>query len=71
MVEVNGREVKFISIHAPRAGGDANADTVEQLRVAISIHAPRAGGDATTLDAGTPATVISIHAPRAGGDLCE
>ena len=57
-----------ISIHAPRAGGDA--DTPSGLFCAvISIHAPRAGGDCFP----RPRVVqvgISIHAPRAGGDSC-
>ena len=34
----------FISIHAPREGGDCDADDLfEDCR--ISIHAPREGGD--------------------------
>ena len=35
---------RTISIHAPRAGGDAYS-TDGQYKVKISIHAPRAGGD--------------------------
>ena len=34
----------YISIHAPRAGGDKPARAAE-TEEAISIHAPRAGGD--------------------------
>ena len=34
----------IISIHAPRAGGDAALGEMQWLRL-ISIHAPRAGGD--------------------------
>ncbi len=34
----------WISIHAPREGGDTPPKTQEQL-MSISIHAPREGGD--------------------------
>ncbi len=59
----------FISIHAPREGGDGGIlDLVGDY--AISIHAPREGGDAYTV-ATPPMAGISIHAPREGGDTSE
>ena len=36
--------ITTISIHAPRAGGDADV-VYDEARTVISIHAPRAGGD--------------------------
>ena len=55
-----------ISIHAPRAGSDADAiypgSTLE-----ISIHAPRAGSDLGAVFLSVK-PLISIHAPRAGSD---
>ena len=58
----------WISIHAPREGGDTE-NLPGTLNIDISIHAPREGGDP-----GMPADAIailkiSIHAPREGGDL--
>ena len=38
-------QLKFISIHAPRAGGDLQHFRPSFYRLPISIHAPRAGGD--------------------------
>ena len=58
---------KGISIHAPRAGSDANQLT-QNVRTNISIHAPRAGSDPGVPPAGNPPPPISIHAPRAGSD---
>ena len=57
----------FISIHAPREGGDCH----RQRRKSgpwISIHAPREGGDTFDIQV-DDITGISIHAPREGGDL--
>ena len=56
-----------ISIHSPRAGGDADGNVYNGKGYKISIHSPRAGGDRI------PACQrlhlqISIHSPRAGGD---
>ena len=34
-----------VSIHAPRAGGDALILSRYGFSLAVSIHAPRAGGD--------------------------
>ena len=56
----------MISIHAPRAGGDAGYYPF-RIYPFISIHAPRAGGDLTSKEFGIN-QAISIHAPRAGGD---
>ena len=60
------RTWSFISIHAPRAGGDFE-DLQGCYTAEISIHAPRAGGDVSE-DAPVVEKKISIHAPRAGGD---
>ena len=37
-------DAPFISIHAPREGGDRDFKNMDK-RVVISIHAPREGGD--------------------------
>ena len=55
-----------ISIHAPRAGSDAQILVVDSLPK-ISIPAPRAGSDHTQGSCGH-GRMISIHAPRAGSD---
>ena len=56
----------FISIHAPREGGDDGRER-RVLNAKISIHAPREGGDEMVLC--YPVYIqISIHAPREGGD---
>ena len=57
---------KYISIHAPRAGGDQFLNPLLSVHK-ISIHAPRAGGDSSFVGDGVEIE-ISIHAPRAGGD---
>ncbi len=56
-----------ISIHAPRAGSDAEASRLIDL-LEISIHAPRAGSDAQRRRLFFRLG-ISIHAPRAGSDV--
>ena len=57
----------FISIHAPRVGGD-DAPTIKAIiGLSISIHAPRVGGDMGDKDF-VRVLDISIHAPRVGGD---
>ena len=56
----------FISIHAPREGGDERP-AGQHGRRGISIHAPREGGDAWRSSRGG-GHYISIHAPREGGD---
>ena len=56
----------YISIHAPREGGDA-AETIMQQQNSISIHAPREGGDQHKTHRKYN-EYISIHAPREGGD---
>ena len=58
-----------ISIHAPRAGSDANRLS-NKAYTSISIHAPRAGSDYNRL-AKNGKEKISIHAPRAGSDPDE
>ena len=40
--------VTYISIHAPREGGDGRTDLREVPCIRISIHAPREGGDSVT-----------------------
>ena len=59
-----------ISIHAPREGGDAEYDPIENYNRLISIHAPREGGDVASV-AVEHIISISIHAPREGGDLIK
>ena len=56
----------FISIHAPREGGDFTRSLFTENKD-ISIHAPREGGDIDIPNRHTDDT-ISIHAPREGGD---
>ena len=56
----------FISIHAPREGGDPQRHLCSSC-TAISIHAPREGGDKTRV-LKIAKQKISIHAPREGGD---
>ena len=41
------RRVVFISIHAPREGGDSGTRIYTYDNTGISIHAPREGGDIT------------------------
>jgi len=57
----------FVSIHAPRVGGDEQANADYQRRHAVSIHAPRVGGDLGVCG-DRQALEVSIHAPRVGGD---
>ena len=57
----------FISIPAPRLGGDATP-TGQAQRSPISIHAPREGGDWYSYPVEIDPRTISIHAPREGGD---
>ncbi len=57
----------YISIHAPREGGDAEQTGKAAAKYGISIHAPREGGDECRV-CGYRFTPISIHAPREGGD---
>ena len=67
LLDARCREDVMISIHAPRAGGDAAAGLAIIKKGVISIHAPRAGGDDIRRLRGR-CSIISIHAPRAGGD---
>ena len=57
----------YISIHAPREGGDFAFAYVVNTDNSISIHAPREGGDDTVVQR-EEEMKISIHAPREGGD---
>ena len=57
----------YISIHAPREGGDINFNDIKRGTMDISIHAPREGGDEHPA-ASASMRVISLHAPREGGD---
>ena len=60
----------FVSIHAPRAGGDLIVGAM-RIGFRVSIHAPRAGGDAALVHrCGFPdvkgkslATLIAVWAP--------
>ena len=58
---------EYISIHAPREGGDTTPPIKFARAARISIHAPREGGDPDHYDREL-ACRISIHAPREGGD---
>ena len=60
-------QLKFISIHAPRAGSDGGEFADLLTLLLISIHAPRAGSD-HSMQRTTGLSSISIHAPRAGSD---
>ena len=55
-----------VSIHAPRAGRDADECASAGVR-RVSIHAPRAGRDIHDVRMRIVEDV-SIHAPRAGRD---
>ena len=57
----------YISIHAPREGGDDVQAIIFDEFIPISIHAPREGGDCYNMCHGRY-PMISIHAPREGGD---
>ena len=58
-----------VSIHAPRAGSDAEAERINLRLWEVSIHAPRAGSDPTAWWWWLRHHNVSIHAPRAGSDL--
>ena len=58
----------YISIHAPREGGDSGIPVYLNVGEVISIHAPREGGDCKEFAFYWIYFVISIHAPREGGD---
>ena len=59
-------KVIYVSIHAPRAEGDALSGHA-RVSVIVSIHAPRAEGDSAVRQRALR-DVVSIHAPRAEGD---
>ena len=57
-----------VSIHAPRAGRDAQVQHPDADGIHVSIHAPRAGRDRGVVDDRRREREVSIHAPRAGRD---
>ena len=58
----------FVSIHAPRAGGDLIVGAM-RIGFRVSIHAPRAGGDAALVHrCGFPDVFQST--PPARGATC-
>ena len=63
------QEVKHISIHAAREGGDVLI-FLHSRAVRISIHAAREGGDLIFFG-GMSVGSISIHAAREGGDCIQ
>ena len=58
----------MVSIHAPRAGGDAHGDRNRSLCVWFQSTPPARGATRTALRFHLAHGVL-IHAPRAGGDL--
>ena len=60
----------YISIHAPRAGRDAQ-QMLDTITIAISIHAPRAGRDAAGAAAIGPLTNFNPRAPCGARRLLE
>ena len=56
---------KWVSIHAPRAGGDRLFDVVA-VRFDVSIHAPRAGGDGPTWKDSYNCMRFNPRPPRGG-----
>ena len=56
---------RYISIHAPREGGDASA-RAEARRECISIHAPREGGDTPKLSPTDLGVYFNPRPPRGG-----
>ena len=57
----------YISIHAPREGGDPIAALAVKEAEDFNPRPPR-GGDTMDADAIFLLYLISIHAPREGGD---
>ena len=60
-------EVRKISIHAPREGGDLSPVVTAPEEVTFQ-STPPARGATTTAEPEAAEQVISIHAPREGGD---
>mgnify|MGYP006918595200 CR=1 FL=1 len=58
----------YISIHAPREGGDVNPDMTGKIQDNFNPRPPR-GGRPEETSRGSAVGKISIHAPREGGDL--
>ena len=57
----------FVSIHAPRAGGDVIKLNIRNDHVSFNPRPPR-GGRHGTFSVAPVGKLVSIHAPRAGGD---
>jgi len=58
-----------VSIHAPRAGGDAPADALVEHAKKFQSTPPVRGATAHPRRL-VELWRVSIHAPRPGGDLC-
>ena len=56
-----------ISIHAPRAGGDAQRQASRSNELNFNPRPP-CGGRRIAIERSETKKEISIHAPRAGGD---
>ncbi len=52
----------FVSIHAPRVGGDTDPGVYASVQV-VSIHAPPCGGRPVIPNHREGVLVVSIHAP--------
>ena len=59
--------VTFVSIHAPRAGGDLQPFG-DRIGEGAFQSTPPAQGATRSPSSGSPRDEVSIHAPRAGGD---
>ena len=55
-----------VSIHAPRAGGDALYELHLDGILDVSIHAPRAGGDSDFANAAAAKRCFNPRPPRGG-----
>ena len=60
------RDAGGVSIHAPRAEGDAGDGLKELVDTLVSIHAPRAEGDAATRGTSCPGKCFNPRPPRGG-----
>ena len=61
--------MNWVSIHAPRAGGDDAIGKHLGMFVDVSIHAPRAGGDAEFLEDNRADIVFQSTPPARGATL--
>ena len=69
MVFCNVRIGFFISIHAPREGGDLIDQPAHLLCIVNFNPRPPRGGRQKEKEIFSDADIISIHAPREGGDM--